>query len=208
MTAITPIRPWLTWLAALVLWVFKFLRLDRLKALRFIHFARWTIIRKSDFRAVDDKQPKENLRYNYILFSTNFNNQWEQYIDAFSLVVPAGVNSLWFTSRGFRGCWPIRLFKIYIRYNEYPLRYYYNAYPEASVRDIESARELREELIRFLRTTRDMDAETFADEYHTFTQRIQTYLASARQRDPRFRGTDFNEWPIYLDLQPINLEVL
>jgi hypothetical protein len=207
MTAISPIRPYLTWAAAAVLWAFKYFPLTDLKALRFIHFARWVIVRKSDFKAVTDSQPRENLRYDYLLFSTNFNNQWEQYIDAFSLVVPTGVNSLWCTSRRFPGCWPIRLFKIYIRYNEYPTRYYYNAYPEASVRDIEGAIEVRQELVRFLQTTRDMDPETFADEYHRFTRRIQLRLAPGAQPD-QLHEDPFIAWPTYRDLQPMNLETL
>ena len=209
MTAVSPLRPYMTWLAVSVLWLLRwFPRRGRLKSLAFIHFARWVVLRRKDFRVLNDKQPVECLRHDYLLFSTNFNNHWEQYIDAFSLVLRLGVNLLWFTSRRFPGAWPIRLFKIYIRYNEYPTRYYYNAYPESSVRDVESALVLRSELLRFMQSTRDMDPDTFADEYGEFTRRIQMRLASATQRGPQFGDHPSVRWPAYRDRQPINLETL
>lgn len=204
MTVITPIRRRVTWLLRFAWWILGTRKLTDLRGLRFIHFARWVIVRRTDFRAIRGCPARENLRYDYALFSTNFNNRWEQYIDAFALVVPRGVDWLWSLCRRFPGAWPIRLFKIYIRYNEYPTRYYYNAYPEASVRDIEAAQRLREELVGFLARSRDMDPKTFALEYHEFTRRVQNDLAAARPP----AGMDREPWPTFLDLQPLNLETL
>jgi hypothetical protein len=211
MTTIAAIYPGLRWLTPLILWIFQWFPLTDLMNLRFIHFARWVIFKRDDFRVLDSNQPREKLRYDYLVFSTNFNNQWEQYIDAFSLVLRFGVNSLWITCRRFPLAWPIRLFKIYIRYNEYPTNYYYNAYPEASVRDIEAALNIDKLLDQFMTKTRDMDPDTFKLEYEVFVRRIQNMLAAGRPdpTDPAWTGrTGRTDWPLYRDTQPINLETL
>lgn len=202
MLTIAAIRPWVRWITSATLWAFKWLPLRNLRRLRFIHFARWVVLKRSDFRVADPNYPKENLNYNYLMFSTNFNNQWEQYIDAFSMVVPLGVNFLWATCRRFPCAWPIRLFKIYIRYNEYPIDYYYNAYPEASVRDIESAIDVDRLLAQFMTLSRDLDPDTFAKEYQVFIRSIQNKLESGRP------DKEIGDWPVYRHIQPINLTTL
>ena len=194
MTVITPVPVWLTWSLYFVHWWLRNIsRIKNLRQLRFIHFARWTILKRRHFNIDHGDQSTENLRYDYLLFSTNFNGQWDQYIDAFSLIEKTGVNALWWATKRFPGAWPVRPFKLHIRYNEYPTSYYYNAYPGASVRDIEAALDLNLELERFRIVTRDMDADTFYAEYQAFLNRIQNQLASAKHPA---------SWPIYPDMQP------
>jgi hypothetical protein len=155
MTVITPMRP--RW--RLLLWaifaVFKRLKLGVVKELAFIHFARWIPVRRDRFPRLDPAQPAETLPDDWFLFTTNFNGPWDQYIDAFGMVggVRGGLDWLWWTSRGFPGAWPMRPFKRYIHYFEYPLDLYYNAYPGASVRDIIDAAAVDAPLERFLAAT-------------------------------------------------------
>ena len=46
-----------------------------LARLSFIHFARWTLVKRL---------PEQRLRHPHLFFESNFNGGWEEYIDAFS----------------------------------------------------------------------------------------------------------------------------
>src|SRR5580704_18069461 len=97
MNAITPMKSWKTpilKLFFLVLGAFKPLQAN-LKNLSFIHFARWVVVGRNQFPRLSDKQPHEELRYDYLLFFSNFNGTWNQYIDAFSAVLSQGLDLIW-----------------------------------------------------------------------------------------------------------------
>jgi hypothetical protein len=147
LTVITVMRPWLIWVTRLILWAVKKTgyNLDVVQSLRFIHFAQWTELKPEYFARSAPDQPNEKVRRTYFVFTTNFNGPWDQYIDTFSLVpgMRNGIFNLWLTSKGFPRAWPVRPFKRYIHYNEYPIDAYYNAYPDASIRDIEIALKLK-----------------------------------------------------------------
>ena len=100
--------------------------------LSFIHYARWVIVKEFP-------PGGEKLHYPYLLFESNFNGSWDQYIDAFSEVVPARMKGIWGTSYGFPGPIPVEPFKDYIRANEYVANHYWNAYPGATTTEIISA---------------------------------------------------------------------
>ena len=95
MNAITPMKPWKTW----VLRCFFFL-LGHIKPLAerpdrhnsFIEFARWVVLPRRGFPFLGKGQVQEDLKYDYLLFFSNFNGTWNQYIDAFSAVLSKGLN--------------------------------------------------------------------------------------------------------------------
>jgi len=92
MNAITPMKPWKTPFLRLIFFLLGAippLQKD-LRNLSFIHFARWVIIPRASFPRLFAKQPEESLRYDYLLFFSNFNGTWNQYIDAFSAVLFKG----------------------------------------------------------------------------------------------------------------------
>jgi hypothetical protein len=181
MTVITPVRPRWRWLQRLVASVFKRLSLDVVHQLAFIHFARWITIRHDALPRLTAAQPAERLSDDLYLFTTNFNGPWDQYIDAFGRIegVRGGLDWLWWTSRGFPGAWPMRPFKRYIRYFQYPIDLYYNAYPGASVRDIAAAIALDSRLTSFLAETAQPlpDAE-FRRRYASFLDEVAPYLGA------------------------------
>src|ERR1700753_3627802 len=97
MTAITPMPKLQTWKARLFLEglsAIKLLETD-LFQLSFIHFARWIIIPADGFPHVSDSQPAEELEYDHLLFMSNFNGTWDQYIDAFAAVLGHGLAGIW-----------------------------------------------------------------------------------------------------------------
>lgn len=103
-----------------------------LRRLSFIHAAYWVVI---------DRFPQEKTRsrYSYLLFISNFNGSWFDYIDVFSTVVPQKMALLWGTSYGFPGATPPRAFTHHIRANDRPLEHYWSAYPGATTTEIASA---------------------------------------------------------------------
>ena len=84
-TVVTPVRHGGRFLLALVFWVGRHVTstLEKLHALSFIHYARWAVIRR-----FPDGGRGERLGHTYLFFESNFNGTWDQYIDAFSEVVP------------------------------------------------------------------------------------------------------------------------
>ena len=112
-----------------------------LLGLSFIHFARWVIIRRDQWP--DLGQPPRPAANDYMLFCSNFNGTWDQYIDAFADGIPGGLDLFWYSSTKYPHSIPITPFKNYIRANQIDTDYYYNATPGAAQRDIKSRRSAR-----------------------------------------------------------------
>ena len=179
LTALTPIKWWGThWLRfyfrvrrsfpALGEWLARPLR-----RLSFIHFGRWSII---DKLPANRDAPVEDLNNPYLLFESNFNGRWDQYIDAFSYVLGRRMDLIWGSSFGFPGPKPAQPFKAYIASSEYDASHYYSAYPEATVSTICSALTLDEPLTELAHAARLLDPELFERRYRTFLTRFQRHL--------------------------------
>jgi hypothetical protein len=147
MNALSPIRPWLTWVERLNYMAGRAIpaTLGPLLGLSFIYFARWAIIKRDQWP--DLGQGKQKLRNDYLLFTSNFNGTWDQYLDAFSDGNPTGVDLAWLTSTKFPHSIPSTPFKDYIRVNQIDTDYYYNATPGAAQRDIKSALRVRRAIL-------------------------------------------------------------
>ncbi len=156
MTAFTPMSPLKTWGLRLAFTAIHFglFKADqvRLRNLSFIHFARWVIIGRRGFPRLSHHQPPEDLRYDYLLFESNFNGTWEQYIDAFSDVIPGGMDHIWMWSKKYPKSIPVTPFLDYIRASQIDTTYYYNAYPDASTNDIKMALRFDREFRTFAAT--------------------------------------------------------
>jgi hypothetical protein len=158
MNVITPMRPCLTWINRLFFMVARALpdKLAGLLGLSIIHFARWVIIKRDQWP--DLGQGKQSLRNDYMLFCSNFNGTWDQYIDAFADGIPDGLDLLWYSSTKYPHSIPITTFKNYIRANQIDTDYYYNSVPGAAQRDVKAA-------LRVRRAILDLDASLPPDEF-------------------------------------------
>jgi hypothetical protein len=143
MNAVTPMRPWRTLINRLIFTVSRAIpsRLKGLLGLSLIHFARWVIIKRDQWP--DLGQGKQKLQNDYMLFCSNFNGTWDQYIDAFSDGLPNGLDLFWYSSTRYPRSIPITPFKNYIRANQIDTDYYYNSTPGAAQRDIKTALRVR-----------------------------------------------------------------
>jgi len=178
MNVITPMPPALTWLQWLIFMASRALpsKLQGLLGLSLIHFARWVIIRRDQWP--DLGQGKQALRYDYMLFCSNFNGTWDQYIDAFSDGIPAGLDLYWYASAKYPHSIPITPFKTYIVYNQIDTDYYYNATPGAAQRDIKSALKVLIEIRDLADLHARGDARAFAIAYRKSLLKVQACLGS------------------------------
>jgi hypothetical protein len=180
MNVITPMRPCTTWFQNLIFMISRAIPsyLGGLLQLSIIHFARWVLIRRDQWPAGDNGKP--DLQYDYMLFCSNFNGTWDQYIDSFADGIPNGLDLFWYTSLKYPHSIPITPFKSYITQNQFHTSYYYNATPGSAQRDIKSALTVLTELqaLAKIRKTDGMTAKDFADAYRDFLRAVQNSLGS------------------------------
>jgi hypothetical protein len=183
MNAITPMKPWKT----LVLRGFFFL-LGHIKPLQkdlinlsFIEFARWVVVPRDGFPRLGSGQAKEELKYDYLLFFSNFNGTWNQYIDAFSAVLSKGLNLVWMWSEKFPGSVPVTLFKEYIARVQFDTDYYYTAYPQATANDVKSAHIVQASFDEIASRAQQASAEEFAAAYLQFVLQVQCHLGETAE---------------------------
>ena len=172
-TVLTPYKPLGRLLLPLVFWVGRNVTatLKKLQMLSFIHYARWVVVKR-----FPDGGTGEKLHHPYLLFESNFNGLWDQYIDAFSEVVPSRMKGIWGTSYGFPGPIPVEPFKAYIRSNEYVANHYWSAYPGATTTEIISAARVAEAVDELMRRAPQMHPETFQQSYLDLLTKLQRDL--------------------------------
>jgi hypothetical protein len=166
-TVLTPVKPIGRFVLPIVFWIGRHVTatLKKLQMLSFIHFARWIVIPKFP--------GGEKLHYRYLFFESNFNGLWDQYIDAFSEVVPERMKGIWGTSYGFPGPIPVELFKRYIRHNEYVANHYWSAYPGATTTEIISAKRVVAALEDLRSRADGMSPDEFEREYLRMLRTVQ-----------------------------------
>lgn len=103
-----------------------------------IHFARWVIIDRG----------------RYLLFNSNYDGSWANYIGEFVDKAAAGMDAIWTSAPGYpeQGSIDIEAFKSIIRRNQVRTQIFYSAYPQRTVMNIlndrEIARPLEREVVR------------------------------------------------------------
>lgn len=178
LNVITPMRPRRTWVNRLIFAMGRlnpsFLR--GLLNLSIIHFARWVIIPRDRWPGIGAEHEQAN---DSMLFVSNFNGTWDQYIDSFSDGIPNGLDLFWYSSTSYPGSIPITAFKNYIRHNQIDTDYYYNSTPGSAQRDIKSALRIWAGIDVLSKALPDLDPEAFAVLYARITQALQNNLAAA-----------------------------
>jgi len=183
MNAITPMKPWKTWLLRgffFILGHVKPLQSDLIN-LSFIEFARWVIIPRKGFPFIGSGQQREQMKYDYLLFFSNFNGTWNQYIDAFSAVLAKGLNLVWRWSEKFPGSVPVTPFKNYITHVQFDTDYYYSSYPQAAANDLKSAHIVQAAFDLLSARAAAATPEEFAKAYLNFVIQTQAHLGDTGQ---------------------------
>jgi len=182
MNVITPMRWYMVWANRLIFHVaVRFpSTLKGLITLSLIHYARWTIIPRDKFPHLSPNQPKEDLKYSYMLFHTNFNGSWDQYVDSFTFAIPSGLDLFWKFNIRYPKSVPLTPFHDYIRYNQIDTDHYYSAYPMASSNDVKAGKKVRETVIAFNQTIHDATPEEFQKNYFKMLRELQNDLGDMR----------------------------
>ncbi|MCP5083254.1 MAG: hypothetical protein GY948_16315 [Alphaproteobacteria bacterium] len=177
MNVVTPMKPWATWINRLLFMGARSLpnRLGGLLGLSLIHFARWAIIKRDQWPDPNGDN-SHNLNNDYMLFCSNFNGTWDQYIDAFSDGIPSGLDAFWFSSTKYPGSIPVTAFKDYITYNQIDTDYYYNATPGSAQRDVKCTLKVYVALLELAQNHKTEDPEAFAQAYREALGKVQTCL--------------------------------
>lgn len=176
MNVITPMKPWRTWFNLFSFMISRTIpsSLGGLLGLSFIHFARWAIVKRDKWP--DLGQGKQKLQNDYLLFCSNFNGTWDQYIDAFADGLPNGLDLLWYTSTKYPHSVPITPFKNYIRVNQIDTNYYYNSVPGAAQTDVKAALRVRRALLLLAERHGTLTPEEFKKLYIDELVEIQNDL--------------------------------
>lgn len=181
MNVATPSPPRRTWINRFLFMIARAnpATLAGLMGLSLIHFARWVIIRRDQWP--DLGQRRSYPAHDTMIFCSNFNGTWDQYIDAFSDGIPSGLNLFWYTAVKYPKSIPITPFKNYIVHNQFDTDYYYNATPGAAQRDVKAA-------IRVARALRDLARHHATDTPEAFAARYRAALVSVQGSlgDPGF----------------------
>ena len=176
MNVITPSKPVCTWLNRLIFMVSRGLpnTLGGLLGLSLIHFARWILVKRDEWP--DLGQGKQSVKNDYMIFCSNFNGTWDQYIDAFSDGIPNGLNLFWYTATKYPTSIPVTPFKDYITYNQIYTDYYYNATPGSAQRDVKCAMLVYDTLKDLAARHADESPEDFARSYREALLEMQGCL--------------------------------
>ena len=123
LTVITPITPGKAGNLKQVLQHIQTSPDSPIKKINTIHYARWVII--------DDGKR--------LLFTSNFDGTWEQYLADFVEKAPEGLDAIWSNCVGYPGARPIGPFIDYVRANEIDATLFYAAYPDTTVNQVQKA---------------------------------------------------------------------
>jgi hypothetical protein len=175
---ITPIKRWKTPIlkGAFRLFNLKFTQWE-LRALAFIYFARWTVISREKLPRFPQMQTKEALRFDYMLFESNFNGSWNEYVDAFHSVLSFKLNLVWMWSENYPSSIPLTPFKRYIDHNQLYNDYYYIAYPGSTIRDIKNALAVTRAFDKLVKTL-ELPDDAFLAAYQNFLFKTQNKLGA------------------------------
>ncbi len=176
MNVITPSHPKCTWFNRFIFMLARSqpAQLKGLLGLSIIHFARWVIIKRDQWP--DLGQGKQTLKNDYMLFCSNFNGTWDQYIDAFSDGIPDGLDMFWYSATKYPKSLPVTPFKDYISHNQIYTDYYYNATPGSAQRDIKASIHVYDEVKKLAQRHQDADPATFAAAYREMLLAVQHHL--------------------------------
>ncbi len=182
MNVLTPVPRGLTYLinklifwaiAKLTWWKWIQNKLLGLITLSLIHYARWAIVRDDQFPHLDPSQPREKLKYPYMFFFSNFNGSWTQYVDSFSMAIPAGLDLLWRKNVKWPNSVPLQPFHKYITFNQIWTDYYYIAYPMAASNDVKKAQDLKDRLSQFIAKENPSDPAAFKKAFNSMLFDVQ-----------------------------------
>jgi hypothetical protein len=140
LTVVLPLKlggvyPLRLWLYLLRVVPFRGWAVGTLDRQRFVQAIRWSILPPfTDKRSPPWERPADG-RWQ-LLFESNFDGDWDEYLDVFGAVMGGPLKSLIYWARGFPGLDNIDLFKAYAKAFDHAPEHYASAYPDLTSADI------------------------------------------------------------------------
>ena len=173
-TVISEIKPFWAPINRLLFVVTQtFSRWSRLHKVSLIHFLRFCVVRKLPHNG---PQPRERLRHPLLILEDHYTGLPDPYIETFLIVLRPLLRLVWRSSYGYAGVKSVTVFTRQLKRLAYPGAHYYSAYPDATVRMIQSALAVSREQSRLRSAADSPDAAEFAAEYRAFLARRQEDL--------------------------------
>jgi len=116
------------------------------------------------------------LANDYMLFCSNFNGTWDQYIDAFSDGIPLGLDFFWYSTTNYPHSIPITNFKNFIRANQIDTNYYYNSVPGVAQWDVKAGLRVRRAVLELAKKHASASPAEFQKAYVETVRTIQNDL--------------------------------
>jgi hypothetical protein len=141
-TALTPLRPGgVLWLRVFFAIARRFPAILRIEPMKAVHFTYWSVLTAIPYNG--PPQLPERPRRPYLLWQTVFNAAIDPYVEAFVVAVRVQINITWWFAKSYPGTKSVARLSDYITQNTRPGSYTYSAYPEATVRTVLSALDVR-----------------------------------------------------------------
>ncbi len=177
LTLFTPIRKqWVPVLrAAFYLGKYVSMAQKHILQFNFIRFVRWTIVPARLPYNGGPQQP-DKLKYDYLLFESNFDGPWQHYIDAFAYCIPADIGFCWGRGPDFPAPPPSEPLKRWIAMNSMEGGSYYCAYQQSSTRMVAGALVVRAQFQQLLADSNDLGPDAFKARYERFLTDVQRHL--------------------------------
>lgn len=144
---------------------------DPLRAISFIHFAKWSVV---------DRLPGDprKLQTPVLLFESNFDVPLARYVDAFAYVLTQRMRAVWCRAHGYPGLLPTDQFTQWVQRNSIESDYYYCAYPDATTNMVRAGLAVRDRLTQFAAEQRGEEEsdDEFARAYLLLLTDLQVHL--------------------------------
>lgn len=143
---------------------------EPLRRFALIHFARWTVI--TQFPG----QPPGNPPRPLLLFESNFDDDLDDYIDTFAMLVPWRFRAVWFTASGYPGLIPVDGFNAWVGTLEATPGFYWSAYAEASAPMVNAVLSVDDAISALNARAATLTDTEFATAYRQMLIEVQPWL--------------------------------
>lgn len=150
--------------------------MTRLRGLGLIQFAHWAMIRRDQWPQLG--QPKADLKNNYMLFCSNFNGSWDQYVVAFTDSIPDQLDTFWYTAVRYPRSIPFSPAARYITANTLHTDYYYNAAPGSGLREIKACLRIGHDLRALELNADQFNDKELGEQFQALLRENQNGLAA------------------------------